>query len=276
MLLPMSASAQQMEDPMTLWQARRIVMAGNSAWTNGGASDAIDRGSFRFTLDNFEFDASGARGQKLHFNVDLRQLEAVSIKCRAPWQNNLSWCFLTNEAGKSLGNRGTGVNSDKRIAWWIYNYSWIDRGLKEDHCSAGCASAARLFAAAINRLRVSANDPGYPLRSFKQQAAAWRALAIKPPLAEGARIRRLAAEDAIKNQKPNDALNYYELGVEADPMWAQGWFNAAVIAGHIGYYADAAEHMQNYLELMPDAADAQSARDQIDLWRYKAGREPGK
>jgi hypothetical protein len=28
--------------------------------------------------------------------------------------------------------------------------------------------------------------------------------------------------------------------------------------------------MQNYLELMPDAADAKSARDQIDLWQLKA------
>jgi hypothetical protein len=32
--------------------------------------------------------------------------------------------------------------------------------------------------------------------------------------------------------------------------------------------------MQNYLELMPDAADAQSARDQIDLWKFKAGQSP--
>jgi hypothetical protein len=30
--------------------------------------------------------------------------------------------------------------------------------------------------------------------------------------------------------------------------------------------------MQSYLELVPDATDAQSARDQIDLWRYKAGQ----
>ena len=28
--------------------------------------------------------------------------------------------------------------------------------------------------------------------------------------------------------------------------------------------------MQAYLELMPDAADAQAARDQIAMWQYKA------
>jgi hypothetical protein len=32
--------------------------------------------------------------------------------------------------------------------------------------------------------------------------------------------------------------------------------------------------MQNYLELLPDAPDAKSARDQIDLWKYKAGQSP--
>ena len=30
------------------------------------------------------------------------------------------------------------------------------------------------------------------------------------------------------------------------------------------------EHMQNYLELLPNAPDAQSARDQLDLWQLKA------
>jgi hypothetical protein len=45
------------------------------------------------------------------------------------------------------------------------------------------------------------------------------------------RVHRQLAEEALKEQKPEPAVNYYELGVEADPTWAQGWFNAAVIAG---------------------------------------------
>jgi tetratricopeptide (TPR) repeat protein len=108
------------------------------------------------------------------------------------------------------------------------------------------------------------------LGDFHQQAAAWRALATKPALAEGVRILRLAAEDAIKRQKPDEALNDFELGVQADPTWAQGWFNAALLAGELGFYFDATAHMQNYLELPPDAPDAQSARGQIDLLKYKA------
>ena len=34
--------------------------------------------------------------------------------------------------------------------------------------------------------------------------------------------------------------------------------------------ADAVEDMQSYLELVPNAPDAQAARDQIDLWQLKA------
>ena len=86
-------------------------------------------------------------------------------------------------------------------------------------------------------------------------------------------ILRLAAEDAIKRQKPDEALNDYELGIEADPTWAQGWFNAALLAGELGFFADAADHMQSYLELVPNAADAQAAHDQLTIWQHKAGQQ---
>jgi regulator of sirC expression with transglutaminase-like and TPR domain len=43
-----------------------------------------------------------------------------------------------------------------------------------------------------------------------------------------------------------------------------------LIAAELGDYADAVEDMQSYLELVPNAPDAQAARDQIDLWQLKA------
>jgi hypothetical protein len=53
-------------------------------------------------------------------------------------------------------------------------------------------------------------------------------------------------------------------------MWPEGWFNAALVAGELGEYPEAVEFMQNYLELVPDAKDAQSARDQLEIWKMKA------
>ena len=61
-------------------------------------------------------------------------------------------------------------------------------------------------------------------------------------------------------------------GVRRDPPRVGQ--HGAEIAAELGYYTDAVEHMQNYLELLPNATDAQSARDQIDLWKFKAGQTP--
>ena len=66
------------------------------------------------------------------------------------------------------------------------------------------------------------------------------------------------------------ALYYYETGLEKDPYWAVGYFNAAMVAGSVKMYDAAAGHMERYLLLMPDAPDAQTARDQIDIWKMKA------
>jgi len=83
-------------------------------------------------------------------------------------------------------------------------------------------------------------------------------------------VQRLMAEDAFKANKPDEALHYYETGVLLYPTWPEGNFNAALIAGDLGYYDAAMEHMQAYLELVPEAADAQAARDKILIWQTKA------
>jgi regulator of sirC expression with transglutaminase-like and TPR domain len=80
----------------------------------------------------------------------------------------------------------------------------------------------------------------------------------------------MMAEDSIKNKKPGDALMYYEQALEAYPSWPEGWFNAALVAGELGRYDDAVDDMQNYLELVPNAKDAQAARDQMEMWKVKA------
>jgi regulator of sirC expression with transglutaminase-like and TPR domain len=86
-------------------------------------------------------------------------------------------------------------------------------------------------------------------------------------------VRRLLAEDAVKNNKPVEALNDYEIGLQSYPTWPEGHFNAALIAAELNDYANAIEHMQSYLELVPTAPDAQAARDQITIWQHKAGQQ---
>jgi len=253
-------------DTLSYWQAGRAVFNASKYLTvvHWGKMTAqlysLNAGSIKVTAASLEFDVVNKKGVTKHLQVNVKDLTTVSATC----------------GGQSCGLiPAVAVQDMEGVQYFIW-FGWSTDGkpcqLAEN--DAECMHAADWFAAALNGLHATAISHPAGLGGFHAHATAWRALTTKPALAENARILRLAAEDAFKRQKPYEALNDYELGVEADPTWAQGWFNAALLAGELGFYNDAVEHMQNYLELVPDASDAQSARDKIDLWKYKAGQSP--
>jgi tetratricopeptide (TPR) repeat protein len=162
----------------------------------------------------------------------------------------------------SFGTNGSGGGFQKHLC---------ARAAKGD--VSACEQSAAQFAGALNALRRSPSLGNFNAESFHQKASAWRALVAKPELSDEVHTRRLLAEDAIKNNQPEEALQFYDEGVGLDPTWAQGWFNAALVAAQLNLYADAALYMQNYLELVPEATDATSARDQIRVWKYKAQKK---
>jgi tetratricopeptide (TPR) repeat protein len=104
---------------------------------------------------------------------------------------------------------------------------------------------------------------------FQGKAKAWRALKVKPELPPEVRRYRLLAEDAIKHKEFEKAVQYYEQGLEIEPLWPQGQYNAALLYGEMKEYRDAELHMKRYLELVPDAPDAQAARDQMMIWQSR-------
>jgi hypothetical protein len=112
-------------------------------------------------------------------------------------------------------------------------------------------------------------DDAAPFASFRLKAREWRALPVKPLLPEQAQQFRVLAEDALRNKEFQKAADYYEQGLAITPLWPQGQFNAAILAGELGTYSRAVLHMKRYLELSPDAADAQSAREQMIIWQSK-------
>jgi len=100
------------------------------------------------------------------------------------------------------------------------------------------------------------------VRRFPQQArrgALWHQASV----GEGARILRLAAEDASSDRSRTSAQRF-ELGVQADRL-AQGWFNAALLAGELGFFATATS--RNYLNCCRMRRRASRATD--DLWNTK-------
>jgi len=249
---------------MTLWQARRAMTA------------ALGIPGIRFSPDGFEYDISSkSKGQTLSSTVkiDLVAPPALVAKCSS------RWCSLKDEKGHDPW-QSLPKNSATRS--FLYR-QWSDPGSGAAApilcllcsntpytCSADCVQKAQTFVLAFNTLHAFAVDANSPLRTFTQRAAAWRALATKPPIPEEVRAQRLVAEDSFKANKPDEALAHYEAGILLYPTWPEGNFNAALIAGDLGYYDAAIEHMQAYLELVPEAADAQAARDKILIWQTKA------
>jgi tetratricopeptide (TPR) repeat protein len=105
--------------------------------------------------------------------------------------------------------------------------------------------------------------------NFQQKAAAWRALPVKPPVSEEVRAARVQAENAFKEKRLKDATTHYEEGLKNDPLWPEGYFNAALIYAELGDYDKAIWHMRAYVELVPDAPDARTGRDQLYVWQDK-------
>ena len=239
---------------MNIWQARRAISA------ELGVKD------IRFSPDDFEYDYVNYKKVPGTTKIDLVTAPEVEANRRFAG----SWSLkLTYDKGSLPKNKVTGT--------FLYR-NWEDPppsvcflcDAPRPTCNADCVQKAQTFAAAFNTLRAFARDANAPLRTFTQRAAAWRALATKPPIPDEVRVQRMMAEDAFKANKPDEALHYYEAGVLLYPTWPEGNFNAALISGDLGYYAAAIEHMQAYLELVPDAADVQAARDKILIWQTKA------
>jgi hypothetical protein len=135
------------------------------------------------------------------------------------------------------------------------------------------APRAQAFADGLNTLagyaRESDSERDAEWREFQQKAAAWRALLTKPPISDQVDQHWLLDEDAFKEKKLDVALNEYAAGLEVNPLWPTGHFNAAMMYAEEKAYADAIWHMRCYLELIPGAPDARQAHDQILLWQAK-------
>ncbi len=178
---------------------------------------------------------------------------------------------------------GTGLLIDGREPHYTQNLFSVDCSRDADMRIWGLffwrtSEETRAFADAMNRLRSAARGEGDGgqdgiWRDFPRKAAEWRASPSRPPLTEEVRRHRLVAENAIRENDFDTAVSEYIDGLESDPTWPEGHFNAALLMGELGYYSEAIRHMQAYVELVPEAPDAQAARDQIVIWGVKARKQ---
>jgi hypothetical protein len=267
-LLPVQAAYAAKVTPapdMPAAQARQAVMAAAARFqvsVNPNLRQRIMAKSVRISQTRIVFDGAPPdqyNGGAHRYTIDFTGFTSASMDC------SRVNCIVSSDPQGTLARNETGSP--------MREFTFIDEVVGTVHitsCSAPCRTLARNFATALNSLRALALSNPEAARDFHQLAAAWRALDPKPPLPNDVRVQRLLAEDAVKAHQPEEALKFYEDGLALYPTWPQGCFNAALIAAELGFFADAVEYMEHYLELLPEAPDAQAARDQIDIWRYKA------
>jgi tetratricopeptide (TPR) repeat protein len=98
---------------------------------------------------------------------------------------------------------------------------------------------------------------------------AWRKRRHKPALPEQVRRDGILAETAISERRIDDAIKLYEDGLQVERLWPEGHRRIAELYGDRREYEKAIEHLRWYLALMPDADDAQAARDKLALWQQQ-------
>lgn len=136
------------------------------------------------------------------------------------------------------------------------------------------AKQAERFEGALRFLSVAAHQQfraqyDAEWQKFQAQAAAWRDAAVKPSMPDAAHEHQVLAEYAFKEKNTDKAITEYKAALDIFPTWPEGQFNLATIAGERKYYELAILHMKEYLQLAPEANDAQAAKDSIIIWRDK-------
>jgi tetratricopeptide (TPR) repeat protein len=244
---------------MSIWQARKAVVH--------GLQSALDKTEFTW----------GA-GYKFNMHPDSVRVSAETIECAADvseWGFGTKPSPHTEACRVNLKSMGTIEVKRFRHQYELREDPKSDKGLgllEDAPLGWETEEEAQTVADALNRLRAAARGDDLeqePAADFRQKAAAWRALATKPAIPEEVRRHRILAENNVQEKQFADAIEEYEAGLVIDPLWPEGHFNAALLAAELGYYGEAIRHMHAYLELLPDASDAPSARDQIVIWEAK-------
>jgi tetratricopeptide (TPR) repeat protein len=274
---------QTSDSAMSIWQARSIILERlprilsnhKRDMGNGIREDrymkisAVQVSGYKIKYeyswteqeDGFGFHPAATSGQSTT-TLDLKKIGPV-------------WEVVNSGWAPDTGGRRPGIFTYSSSSPYVCTgYCLIDRN-KQSYVDSmfmwSSSQDASLLAQAMNRLSAYALGKRTPEEeavwsNFPQKAAAWRALTVKPPLSDEVRKHRILAEKAISEQDITGALEHYEAGLAINPVWPEGHFNAGMLYAQLSFYNDAIQHMKAYLELVPEAPDAQAVRDQMVIW----------
>jgi tetratricopeptide (TPR) repeat protein len=260
------AGARQMNKintPMSYAEARQVLTRVWESLKPYFSTEQIDQLHVSFIgKDKVELyvrttynDEYGVRTYHINYRFNLAEMSDPYIKTRDFW-HDFNGFKVVVDSGVTIDSNSEYVTTCE-IHW----------GSKSDADDFSNALYVLKQYAIKERMKLASEASSFA--DFREKARAWRTLPVKPALPEDVRRCRLLAEDAFQNKEFEKAVDYYEQGLEIEPLWPQGQYNAALLYGEIKDYENAVSHMKRYLELAPDASDAQLARDQLMIWQSK-------
>ncbi|HEV7164681.1 MAG TPA: tetratricopeptide repeat protein [Gammaproteobacteria bacterium] len=147
-------------------------------------------------------------------------------------------------------------------------YYWLSSSWSETDAQAA-ADALRILV--LDARQDYARGNALHFEKFRLDCQSFNALKDKPPMSDEAQQHQATAESDYAKGDLDDAGDEYQAALKLYPCWPEGLLKRANILGATGWYAPAVDSMQRYLELVPDAADAQALRNQIAVWQSKMG-----
>ena len=177
---------------------------------------------------------------------------------------NPLWVMFGNIRGGGIGSKGKFVRLSFKSSWTSDPSRravplWFDSN-----------AAALQFAAAIDWFLLHRGDPrinrlGDALSS--EQAAAWIASGSHVNLPDEALRHKVLGDHAFEQRDFQRAADEYEAALQIYPTWPDGQYVCAAIESQLKDYDDAIPHMKAYLELVPNAPNAEKAKEQIWIWQ---------
>jgi tetratricopeptide (TPR) repeat protein len=254
---------KKINTPMSYAEARQVLTRVWESWKSQFSTEQIDQLHVSFIgKDKVELyvrttynDEYGVRTYHINYRFNLAEMSDPYIKTRDFW-HDFNGFKVVVDSGVTIDSNSEYVTTCE-IHW----------GSKSDADDFSNALYVLKQYAIKERMKLASEASSFA--DFREKARAWRTLPVKPALPEDVRRCRLLAEDAFQNKEFEKAVDYYEQGLEIEPLWPQGQYNAALLYGEIKDYENAVSHMKRYLELAPDASDAQLARDQLMIWQSK-------
>ena len=146
-------------------------------------------------------------------------------------------------------------------------YFWLSSSWSQGDAQAAADALKILVLDARSHLDAS---NATALETFKQTCQGWSPQTASA-MPDEARQHQATAESDYARSDLDDAGDEYLAALKVYPCWPEGLHKRAEILGATGWYTGAITSMQRYLILVPDAPDAQTARNQIAIWQRKMG-----